>query len=72
MQRSAVGLNEVVVKAKRVTNKVLTEPTDIDVKGNYLHIKTRVKIPHELFSSQARMIVQPAIYNVTRKNVVSP
>ncbi len=53
MQRSAVGLNEVVVKAKRVTNKVLTEPTDIDVKGNYLHIKTRVKIPHELFSSQA-------------------
>lgn len=70
MQRSAVGLNEVVVKAKRVTNKVLTEPTDIDVKGNYLHIKTRVKIPHELFSSQARMIVQPAIYNVTRKKVM--
>lgn len=67
LERSSVTLEEVVVEAKRVTSTVLAEPTDIDVVGNYLHIKTRVKVPHELFSSHSRIIIQPLIVNVTRK-----
>ncbi len=67
MNPTAVVLGEVVVQGKRVTNMVLAEPTDIDVKGNYLHVKTRMKVPRELFSSSDRLIVQPTIYNVTRK-----
>lgn len=60
-------LDEVVVQAKAITNALVTEPTDIDVKGNYLHVKTHVKIPHALFNSSMRMIIQPAIYNITRR-----
>lgn len=67
---SAVALEEVVVSAKRITDNVVPEPTDIEVKGNYFHIKTRVKIPKELFSTDARMIIQPGIYNVTRGQMI--
>lgn len=65
----ATTLDEVVVEAKSITNKLITEPTDIEVKGNYLHVKTHVKVPHKLFSSNVRMIVQPAIYNVTHNEL---
>ena len=70
LQPSAVRLEEVVVSAKRITDNVVPEPTDIEVKGNYFHIKTRVKIPRELFSTDARMIIQPGIYNVTREQMI--
>ena len=43
---------------------------DIEVKGNYFHIRTRVKIPKELFSTNARMIIQPGVYNVTREQMI--
>lgn len=67
--RSSVTLDEVVVQAKRVTTTVLAEPTDIEVDGNYLKIKTRIKVPRELFSSHSRIIIQPSIVNVTRKEL---
>lgn len=69
MVPDATTLDEVIVQAKAINNRLITEPTDIDVKGNYLHVKTHVKIPHKLFSSNVRMIVQPAIYNVTRNQL---
>lgn len=74
LEREAMALDEVVVQAKRVTSAILTEPTDMDVKGNYLHIKTHVKMPHEMFNTSSRLIIQPMVYNVTRKqiNYLSP
>lgn len=69
LEREAMVLDEVVVQAKRVTNAIQTEPTDMDVKGNYLHIKTHVKMPHEMFSTSSRLIIQPMVYNVTRKQI---
>ncbi len=70
LEPSAIALDEVVVSAKKITDNVIPEPTDIEVKGNYFHIKTRVKIPKELFSTNARMIIQPGIYNVTRDQML--
>ena len=70
LEPSAVALNEVVVSAKRIVDKVVPEPTDIEVKGNYFHVKTRVKIPRELFTTDARMIIQPGIYNVSRGQMI--
>lgn len=74
LEREAMALDEVVVHAKRVTSAILTEPTDMDVKGNYLHIKTHVKMPREMFNTSSRLIIQPMVYNVTRKqiNYMSP
>lgn len=69
LEREALALSEVVVQAKRRNNVILAEPTDMDVVGNYLHIKTRVRMPHEMFNTSARLIIQPMVYNVTRKEI---
>lgn len=66
MQQNEVALREMVVSAKRITDKIQPEPTDIEVRGNYLHVKTRVRVPREMFSRNNRLVVQPVIYNVTR------
>ena len=62
-------LEEIVVMAKGGKASLVTEPTDLDVEGNILRLKTKVKIPPKLFNSNVRMIIQPAIYNVTRRHV---
>ena len=62
---SSITLDEVLVKAKGKLKTVAPEPTDIEIKGNYAHIKTRVKVPHRLFNSSTRLIIQPALYNVS-------
>ncbi len=62
-------LKEVVVMGTSKNTTLITEPTDLDVVGNYLRLKTKVKIPAKLFNSQARMIIQPTIYNVSKKHL---
>lgn len=69
MVPAAQELQEIVVKAKGSGKALVTEPADLDVEGNFIRLKTKVKIPPRLFNSQVRMIIQPAIYNVTRKHV---
>jgi hypothetical protein len=66
MDRDVTTLAELSVKVKRKQKKVEAEPTDIDVIGNWLHIKTRVKIPSHLAGTGVRLIVQPMIVNVTK------
>lgn len=59
-------LDEVVVVAKRITNKLTPEPTDIEIVGNQYIIRPKIKIPQEIFKSDSRIIVQPMLVNVTR------
>lgn len=63
---TSIALDEVTVAAKRVADVVAPEPTDIEMIGNYFHIKTRVKVPKGLFSTDARLIIQPGIFNVSK------
>ncbi len=65
----ATILDEVVVTAKGKVKAVFAEPTDIEVKGNYLILKTRVKVPHQFFSSNVRLIIQPQLVNVTKNKL---
>lgn len=65
----AKELEEVVVTAKSSSNAMVIDPAELVVVGNYIHLKKRVKIPHKIFSSSARMIIQPTIYNVTRRHL---
>jgi len=62
-------LDEVIVEAKGKIKAVLVEPSDIEVSGNYLLLKTRVKVPHGFFSSDVRLIIQPKLYNITRNKL---
>ncbi len=62
-------LEEVTVVAKGLSNALVIEPAELDVKGNYIYLKKHVKIPHKLFSSGVRMIIQPTIYNVSTRHL---
>lgn len=66
---SAIVLDEVTVRAKAKIKDVVPEPTDIEIRGNYAFIKTRIKVPHRLFDSSCRLIIQPALYNVSAKKM---
>lgn len=65
LTRSSITLDEILVKGKSKLKVVAPEPTDIEIKGNYAHIKTRVKVPGRLFNTSTRLIIQPTLYNVT-------
>ena len=69
LEEESVSLKEVTISQKRITDKILPEPTDIEVKGNYFYVKTRVRVPHEMFSHNTRLVVQPVLNNATRKQV---
>lgn len=62
-------LEEVVVVAKSLSNVMTIDPAELDVKGNYVYLKKRVRIPHKIFSPDVRMIIQPTIYDVTRRHL---
>lgn len=59
-------LDEVVVVAKRITNKLTPEPTDIEIVGNQYIIHPKVKIPKGMFKPNCRVVVQPTLVNITR------
>ena len=60
-------LGEATVMAKRKEKTIQPEPTDIEIVGNWAKIKTVVRVPHKMFQRDARLVVQPVLNNVTRK-----
>lgn len=60
-------LSEIVVVAKKVVDKFMPEPTDIEISGNYYIVRPKIKIPRELFTDDSRIVVQPMLMNQTRK-----
>lgn len=65
--KESIVLDVVTKVAKVKLKKVVPEPTDIEVKGNWAYIKTNIKVPSYLFNASTRLVVQPALYNVTAK-----
>ncbi|MGL5786752.1 MAG: hypothetical protein ACRCX4_08050 [Bacteroidales bacterium] len=59
---------EVVILGKENHHKISAEPTDLEVKGNYFHLKTRFRIPSRIFKSDKRFIIQPSLYDATSRN----
>lgn len=64
MPNDVIQIEEVVVAAKAKRKLIIPEPTDIEVKGNYFHLRTRFSIPARLFKSGTRLVAQPSVYNV--------
>ena len=60
-------LAEVIVIEKATNKKVGAEPTDLEVVGNYFHLKTKFRIPSKLFKANKRFIIQPTLYDATQK-----
>lgn len=63
------SLGEVMVVTKRITDRIMPEATDIEVHGNYLTVRTRVRVPKEMFSHNTRLVVQPVLHNVSRNTL---
>lgn len=59
-------LGEAVVSAKRIKDQLLPEQTVIEVKGNWMYIRTNLRVPKEMFARDVRSVSQPVIQNVTR------
>ncbi len=69
MPKFDIELGEATVTVKRIKDEVRPEATDIQVIGNYLHIKTRVRVPREMFAGNTRLVVQPILNNVTKNKL---
>ena len=69
MDEHDIELGEATVVVKRITDKIMPEQTDIIIIGNYAHIKTRVRVPHDMFSNDTRLVVQPVFHNATKNTL---
>lgn len=59
-------LDEVTITSK-IKDKVVPEPTDIEIKGNYFHLKTRIPVPKQLFTTNRRLVIQPSLYDINEQ-----
>lgn len=70
MKTKVVEIESVVVTVKALNNKVTAEPTDIEIKGNYFHLRTKFSIPAKMLKTDCRFVVQSSVYDVTQDKVM--
>ena len=64
-----VELSEAIVVGQMSKKTIVVDQTELEVVGNYFHLKTKFRVPKQMFSSEKRFIVQPTLFNVTRQSV---
>lgn len=60
-----VELGESIVVGKMSKKTIVVDQTELEVIGNYFHLKTKFRVPKQIFTTDKRFIVQPTLYNVT-------
>ena len=64
-----VELGESIVVGKMSKKTIVVDQTELEVVGNYFHLKTKFRVPKQIFTTDKRFIVQPSLVNVTRGKV---
>ena len=64
-----IELGESVVVGKLSKKTIVVDQTELEVVGNYFHLKTKFRVPKQIFTTDKRFIVQPSLVNVTREMV---
>ena len=64
-----IELGESVVVGKLSKKTIVIDQTELEVVGNYFHLKTKFRVPKQIFTTDKRFIVQPSLVNVTREKV---
>ena len=64
-----VELGESIVVGKMSKKTIVVDQTELEVVGNYFHLKTKFRVPKQIFTTDKRFIVQPTLFNVTRQSV---
>lgn len=62
-----VELGESIVVGKMSKKTIVVDQTELEVIGNYFHLKTKFRVPKQIFTTDKRFIVQPSLKNVTRE-----
>ena len=65
-----VALGTVETVAKRVVNRVIVEPTPMEIVGNTVYFKNVVGVPSKMFGHNRRLVAQRVFKNKTRKQTV--
>lgn len=65
-----VALGTVETVAKRVVNRVIVEPTPMEIVGNTVYFKNVVGVPSKMFGHNRRLVAQRVFKNKTRKQIV--
>ena len=64
-----VELGESIVVGKMSKKTIVVDQTELEVIGNYFHLKTKFRVPKQIFTTDKRFIVQPSLVNVTKEEV---
>lgn len=69
-----VSLGTAETVAKRVVNKIIIEPTPMEIIGNTVYFKNVVGVPSKMFGHDRRLVAQRIFKNYTRKseNILRP
>lgn len=70
MMMTDVALGTVETVAKRVVNRVIVEPTPMEIVGNTVYLKNVVGVPSKMFGHNRRLVAQRVFKNKTRKQTV--
>lgn len=65
-----VALGTVETVAKRVVNRVIVEPTPMEIVGNTVYFKNVAGVPSKMFGHNRRLVAQRVFKNKTRKQTV--
>lgn len=67
-----VEIDEAVLVAQKVKQgaSLKVHPTAIEVRSNYLIVKTKFEVPWRIFNKNTRLLVQPGIKDVISKQMV--
>ena len=69
MTEKLIELSEAIIVGQMSKKTIVVDQTELEVIGNYFHLKTKFRVPKQIFTPDKRFIVQPSLHNVTRDTI---
>ena len=69
MTEKLIELSEAIIVGTMSKKTIVVDQTELEVIGNHFHLKTKFRVPKQIFTADKRFIVQPSLHNVTRSTV---
>ncbi len=66
-----MSIDKVVVAVKATKSQIAIEPTDIEVVGNYLTVKTTWCMPDDKVTTDSRFVMQPVLHDLTNERCIN-
>lgn len=64
-----VAIEDIVVVSRVKSKAITADRTDIEIKGNYFHLKTKFKVSNSGVKRDYRFVVQPMVRDLTRRQI---